>query len=116
MDVHTVSTVSKATVKVHFLPDDVTILAKIGESWLDVAARAGVYIPIGCLSGACHVCTIGIVGEIAGEISGEASKAGKSSDVSANLVEAEELILACLHTVPPGFERIEVNLLDDPTW
>lgn len=95
------------TVKIHFLPDDVTILAKAGESWLDVAARAGVQIPTGCLAGACHACAI--------EISGSTSKA-EQEDRQASKQAEEEPVLACLQTVPQGFERIKVDLLDDPTW
>ena len=91
------------TVKIHFLPDDVTILAKAGESWLDVAARAGVQISTGCLAGACHACAIEISGE-----NPKAKQASKQAD--------EEPVLACLQTVPQGFEHIEVDLLDDPTW
>lgn len=95
------------TVKIHFLPDDVTILAKAGESWLDVAARAGVQISTGCLAGACHACAI--------EISGETLKsrqAGRQADKQTD----GEPVLACLQAVPQGFEHIEVDLLNDPTW
>ncbi len=81
------------TVNIHFMPDDVTTTAKVGESWLSVAARAGVQISTGCLSGACHACEIEI-----------ASDAG------------EEPVLACLQTVPLSTEPIEVNLFNDPTW
>ena len=95
------------TVKIHFLPDDVTITAKAGESWLDVAARAGVQISTGCLAGACHACAI--------EISGSSPK-GKQAASQAAKQDDEALVLACLQTVPQGFEHIEVDLLDDPTW
>ncbi|MGB3297984.1 MAG: 2Fe-2S iron-sulfur cluster-binding protein [Phormidesmis sp.] len=84
-----------ATVKIHFLPDDVTVLAEAGESWLSVATRAGVQISTGCLAGACHACAIEILGDTAAE---------------------EEPVLACLQTVPQNFAQIEVDLLDDPTW
>lgn len=79
------------TVQIHFLPDDVRTTAKAGESWLAVAARAGVHISTGCLAGSCHACEI----EIAGE---------------------EESVLACLQPVPAHPEQMEVNLLSDPTW
>ena len=79
------------TVHIHFLPDDVTTTAKAGESWLAVAARAGVEISTGCLAGACHACEI----EIAGE---------------------DEPVLACLQSVPSEPKRLEVDLLSDPTW
>jgi ferredoxin len=92
------------TVKIHFLPDNVTTSAKTGESWLAVAARAGVHISTGCLAGACHACEITIV---------------KNSTAQAAAPEKdreEEPVLACLQSVPQGAEHIEVNLLDDPTW
>jgi ferredoxin len=79
------------TVKVRFLPDDVTTTAKAGESLLAVAARAGAYISTGCLTGACHACEV----EIAGE---------------------DMPILACLKAIPPDLEAMEVILLNDPTW
>jgi len=79
------------TVRIHFLPDDVTTTAKAGESWLAVAARAGVQISTGCLAGSCHACEI----EIAGE---------------------DDPVLACLAAVPAGPTEIEINLLSDPTW
>jgi ferredoxin len=86
-----------ATVKIHFLPDNVITSAQVGESWLDVAARAGVHISTGCLAGACHSCEIILVG-----------------DQETN--PAEEPVLACLQSVPQGCDHIEVSLLSDPTW
>ncbi len=80
-----------ATVNIHFLPDDVTTTAKVGESWLTVATRAGVHIATGCLSGACHACEIEVDGD-------------------------QESVLACLQAVPESTKTIEVDLLDDPTW
>ena len=46
--------------KIHFLPDEVTIEAEPGEPLLDVAKRAGVVIPTGCLMGSCHACEVEI--------------------------------------------------------
>ncbi len=100
-----------ATVKIHFLPDDVTILAKAGESWLDVADRAGVQISTGCLAGACHACTIEISGGTP-EDTPEDTPEGKLEGKPAS----GESVLACLQAVPEGFKHIEVDLLDDPTW
>ena len=37
------------SVTVHFLPDKVTVTAEPGEALLNVADRAGVTIPTGCL-------------------------------------------------------------------
>ncbi|MGC1306338.1 MAG: 2Fe-2S iron-sulfur cluster-binding protein [Phormidesmis sp.] len=79
------------TVKVRFLPDNVTIEAKAGESLLAVAARAGVRISTGCLMGACHACEV--------EMTGESSPT-----------------LACIESVPKGLTHIEIDLLEDPTW
>lgn len=82
---------SSVTVQIRFLPDDVTISAKVGESLLEVAARAGVYISTGCLMGSCYACEVDMTG-------------------------SEESVRACLTTVPSGLEHIEINLMDDPTW
>ena len=77
-------------VRVRFLPDDVTIDAKIGESLLDVADRAGVFIPTGCLMGSCHACTVEY--------------------------EDGKIVRACIAAVPPGREELTINLFSDPTW
>lgn len=79
------------TVKIRFLPDDVTTTASAGEPLLAVAARAGVHISTGCLMGACHACEV-------------------------TLPEEEEPVLACLKAVPSDRGQMEVHLLDDPTW
>ena len=79
------------SVKVRFLPDNVTTTAFPGEPLLEVAARAGVYISTGCLMGSCHACEVDVLGE-------------------------EEPILACLSAVPSGVKIFEINLLCDPTW
>ncbi|WP_338038105.1 2Fe-2S iron-sulfur cluster-binding protein [Neosynechococcus sphagnicola] len=52
------------TVQIHFLPDQVTITATPGEPFLQVAARAGITIPTGCLMGSCHACEIDIEGGV----------------------------------------------------
>ncbi|AKG24031.1 2Fe-2S iron-sulfur cluster-binding protein [Calothrix sp. 336/3] len=78
------------TIRVHFLPDDVTVDAQVGEPLLDVAERAGVFIPTGCLMGSCHACTVEI--------------------------EAGDMIRACITAVPPGREKLTINLFSDPTW
>ena len=46
------------TMQINFLPDDITVNAEVGEPLLDVAERAGVSIPTGCLMGTCHACTV----------------------------------------------------------
>ncbi len=78
------------TIRVRFLPDDVTVDAEVGEPLLDVAERAGVFIPTGCLMGSCHACTVEL----------------QNGDV----------IRACLSSVSPGREEITINLYSDPTW
>lgn len=78
------------SVQIHFLPDDITVTAEVGESLLQVAKRAGLSIPTGCLMGSCHACEV----EIAG---GDA-------------------ICACITAVPPHQTNLTINLFVDPTW
>lgn len=77
-------------VQVHFLPDDITVDAEVGESLLDVADRAGVVIPTGCLMGSCHACTVEVKGG--------------------------DIIRACISSVPAGREELSINIFSDPTW
>lgn len=77
-------------VKVLFLPDDVTVEAEVGEPLLEVAERAGVFIPTGCLMGSCHACEVE--------------------------VEGGDTIRACITAVPAGQEWLTINLFVDPTW
>ena len=78
------------TVQIHFLPNDVSVLATVGEGLLQVADRAGVMIPTGCLMGSCHACEVE--------------------------VEDGEAICACISVVPPGLDKMTINLFVDPTW
>jgi len=78
------------SVCVRFLPDDVTIDADAGGPLLEVAQRAGIFIPTGCLMGSCHACEVEIDGE--------------------------DTICACITGVPSGRSHITVNLYVDPTW
>ena len=83
---------------VRFLPDDVTIEAELGEPLLNVAERAGVFIPPGCLTGSCHACEVE--------------------------VEGGNTIRACITAVTPGrcpsdaadSTLLTINLFVDPTW
>ncbi|AUT03262.1 (2Fe-2S)-binding protein [Nostoc sp. CENA543] len=77
------------SVVVRFLPDDVTINAEVGEPLLDVADRAGVFIPTGCLMGTCHACTVEL--------------------------DDGDTIRACITSVPPQAE-LTIHLFSDPTW
>ncbi|MBW4695234.1 MAG: (2Fe-2S)-binding protein [Lyngbya sp. HA4199-MV5] len=78
------------SVRIHFLPNDVTIDAQPGESLLRVADRAGVLIPTGCLMGSCHACEVELDGE--------------------------ESVCSCISAVPEGRSRLTINLYADPTW
>jgi ferredoxin len=78
------------SVTIRFLPDDVTIMAEVGEPLLQVANRAGLSIPTGCLMGSCHACEVEL--------------------------EDGETICACISTVPPRQEQLTINLFVDPTW
>jgi ferredoxin len=78
------------SIRVRFLPDDVTVDAEVGECLLDVADKAGVFIPTGCLMGSCHACTVE--------------------------VEDENIIRACISSIPPGRKEMTINLFSDPTW
>jgi ferredoxin len=78
------------TVQIRFLPHDVSIVAAVGEPFLQVAERAGVVIPTGCLMGSCHACEVEI--------------------------EGGDAICACITAVPPGQAEMTVNLFVDPTW
>jgi ferredoxin len=78
-------------VSIQFLPDNVTVEAEVGEPLLQVASRAGVTIPTGCLMGSCHACEVELDG-------------------------AADPICACITAVPPGQPQITVNLYVDPTW
>lgn len=77
-------------ITVRFLPDEVTVKAEVGEPLLEVARRAGVTIPTGCLMGSCHACEVEILG-------------------GPNLC-------ACISGVPAGTDEITVNLESDPLW
>ena len=57
---------------------------------LEVAERAGVFIPTGCLMGSCHACEVEI--------------------------EEGETICACISSVPAGCKELTINLYSDPTW
>jgi ferredoxin len=82
------------SVQIQFLPDNVTVSAEVGEPLLQVADRAGLSIPTGCLMGSCYACEV----ELAGG-DGEATA-----------------VRACISSVPPGCEQITISLFVDPTW
>ena len=78
------------SVKIHFLPDDIIIDAEPGEPMLEVAERAGVLIPTGCLMGSCHACEVEL--------------------------DDGTTICACISSIPIGIKELTVNLYDDPAW
>lgn len=78
------------SVQIRFLPDDVMVEAEVGEPLLQVADRAGLSIPTGCLMGSCHACEVEI--------------------------EDGDPVCACISAVPAGCEAMTINLFVDPTW
>lgn len=78
------------SVKVKFLPDNISVNAEIGEPLLEVANRAGVFIPTGCLMGSCHACEVGL--------------------------DDGTPICACISAVPTHTEELVINVYDDPVW
>lgn len=76
--------------KIRFLPDEVTVNAEVGEPILQVAERAGVFIPTGCLMGSCHACEVEI--------------------------ENGETICACITAVPEGYQQLTIDLSFDDNW
>ncbi|NEP58793.1 MAG: 2Fe-2S iron-sulfur cluster binding domain-containing protein [Symploca sp. SIO2G7] len=79
------------SVNVCFLPDNVAITATPGESVLQVAERAGISIPTGCMMGSCHACEVEITGQ-------------------------EHPICACISAIPETQATYVINLYVDPTW
>jgi ferredoxin len=77
-------------VQIRFLPDDVVIEAEAGELLLEVARRAGIYIPTGCLMGSCHACEVEL--------------------------EDGTQICSCISGVPLGRDSLTVYLYGDPLW
>jgi ferredoxin len=78
------------SIQIRFLPDDVTISAEAGEPLLQVADRAGLSIPTGCLMGSCHACEVEL--------------------------EGGETVCACISAVPPDQTSLTINLFVDPSW
>lgn len=76
--------------KIHFLPDNITIESQPGETLLEVAERAGIMIPTGCLMGTCHACEVEI--------------------------HEGNIVCACITGVPSYCQELTVNLWTDPTW
>lgn len=77
------------TVTIRFLPDNKTVQAEVGEPLLEVARRAGVSIPTGCMMGSCHAC-----------------------EVELN----DQPVCSCITAVPPSETEIQVDLYSDEAW
>lgn len=78
------------SIKVRFLPDNITVEAEPGEPILEVANRAGVAIATGCLMGSCHACEVEL--------------------------DDGETILACLSSIPGDKPEVTINLYEDFGW
>ncbi len=78
------------SIKVRFLPDNIVINAEVGEPLLDVAEKAGVFIPTGCLMGSCHACEVEL--------------------------EDGTQICSCISSIPPEMEELIINVYSDPIW
>ena len=78
------------SVKVCFLPDNITVQAEPGEPILEVATRAGVFIATGCLMGSCHACEVEL--------------------------DEGEAVCACISSIPGDKPELNINIYDDPTW
>ncbi|MGB8700778.1 MAG: 2Fe-2S iron-sulfur cluster-binding protein [Thermosynechococcaceae cyanobacterium] len=78
------------SITIRFLPDNIEVAAEAGESFLSVAAKAGIEIPTGCLMGSCHACEVEVEG---------------FGDVC-----------ACITAVPDDCPDLTVHLFADPTW
>jgi len=77
-------------IEIRFLPDNITVEAEPGEPMLQVAERAGVFIPTGCLMGSCHACEVEL--------------------------DDGKTICACITAVPIRKNKLTVNLYSDPGW
>lgn len=78
------------SIKVRFLPDDVTVVAEPGESLLQVAERGGVFIATGCLMGTCHACEVEL--------------------------EDGTAIRSCISSIPSDRSELTVNIYEDLAW
>ena len=76
-------------VKVKFSPDNIVVEAEAGEPLLNVARRAGVSIPTGCLSGSCFACEVDM---------------------------ADQPVRACITGVPAGQAEVTIALYEDTLW
>ncbi|MCZ8247914.1 MAG: 2Fe-2S iron-sulfur cluster-binding protein [Microcystis sp.] len=78
------------TISVRFLPDDIIMEAETGELLLDVAKKAGIEIPTGCLMGSCHACEVEL--------------------------DDGTQICSCITGIPGDRDSLTVHLYSDPLW
>ncbi len=78
------------SIKIRFLPDNIVTEAEPGESMLQVAERAGVFIPTGCLMGSCHACEIEL--------------------------DDGNPVCACISSISGDQPELTITLYDDPSW
>lgn len=78
------------SVQVRFLPDNIAIAAEPGELILQVAQRAGIHIPTGCLMGSCHACEVEL--------------------------DDGTPICTCITAVPTDRKELTIHLFSDPVW
>ena len=78
------------SVQVRFLPDNIAIAAEPGELILQVAQRAGIHIPTGCLMGSCHACEVEL--------------------------DDGTPICTCITAVPTDQKELTIHLFSDPVW
>ena len=78
------------SVKVTFLPDDISVDAEPGEPILTVAERAGVFIATGCLMGSCNACEVEL--------------------------DDGKTICACISSIPGDKPELTINIYEDEAW
>ena len=70
-------------------PNGKTTICLSGEDWFKAANEANINIPSGCLGGSCGAC-----------------------EIEAN----EDVIRACINTIPDNIDIIKVEFISDPFW
>lgn len=79
-----------SAIAVRFMPNDVTVTARAGEPMIEVARRAGIAIPTGCLMGSCHACEVEL--------------------------DDGTTVCACIAGIPGDRPEITIHLFSDPVW
>ena len=66
-----------------------------------MAVAAGVDLTVGCCTGSCGICEVEVRKLQAGEARADAAPA---------------VVRTCIAGVPPGYARLEIDMLDDQIW